>query len=274
MKRVPRAAADTASARYGLMPGDLTTTSNADSASAIGVGFDRQQRIAAARAASAASAASQNSVSGSARQARADRAIRGAAFAAPAPERDALAVKLRNAHAACPTAPAECGARRRCTSSGATRSSPASSCGADLAREAFDQRVLAPFRTRGQRRHRRARFAAFADALERLVVLVFQQRVVTGGLRRIVEQVAAEDADQPRLRHERRQREEHEVALRAHAAPAVGRALAEEVEVAVAAGEVRVVAVGLARTAARPRVRSAAAAASSNAGRRRRARCT
>src|SRR5690606_42060327 len=88
--------------------------------------------------------------------------------------------------------------------------------------------------------------AAFPDALERLVVAVFRQRVVAGRLRRVIEQVAAEDADQPRLAHERRKREEHEVALRADPAPAADRALAEDVEVAVANGEVRVVPVGTA----------------------------
>ncbi len=40
--------------------------------------------------------------------------------------------------------------------------------------------------------------------------------------RRVVEQVAAEDREQARLRHERRQRQEHEVALRTLSAPAIG----------------------------------------------------
>ena len=115
----------------------------------------------------------------------------------------------------------------------------------DLAREPRHDRVLAPLRAGGQRRHRRARFLALAHALERLVVAILQQCVVTGGLRRIVEQVAAEDADQARLGHERCKREEHEVALRADAAPAVHRPLAEQVEVAVATREMRVVVVGL-----------------------------
>src|SRR5207342_3897057 len=115
---------------------------------------------------------------------------------------------------------------------------------ADFARETLDQRIFAPFGPHAQRGHRSARFTALAYAFERLVVLVFEQRVVAGGLRRIVEQVAAEDADQAWLGHERRQRQEHEMALRANATPAVGRALAEDVEVAVAAAEVRVVAVG------------------------------
>ena len=41
----------------------------------------------------------------------------------------------------------------------------------DLAREAFHERVFAPFRTRGQRRHGSTRFATLADALEWFVVL-------------------------------------------------------------------------------------------------------
>src|SRR5690606_4938432 len=86
---------------------------------------------------------------------------------------------------------------------------------------------------------------ALAHAFERLVVAVFQQRVVTGYLCQVVEQVAAEDADQSRLGHERRQRKEYEMALGADSAPPVHRTLAEQVEVAVAAGEMRVVAVDL-----------------------------
>src|SRR6185437_15559640 len=53
-----------------------------------------------------------------------------------------------------------------------------------------------------------------AEAFDRLVVLVFEQRIETGGLRLVVQQVAAEDPQQARLGQERRQREEHEVAFR------------------------------------------------------------
>src|SRR6185312_3942528 len=56
----------------------------------------------------------------------------------------------------------------------------------DLAAEAFDQRVLLPLRPLAQRVHGRARLGALAHALERLVVLVFQERVEAGGLRLVV----------------------------------------------------------------------------------------
>jgi len=85
--------------------------------------------------------------------------------------------------------------------------------------------------------HRGARLGALAHALERLVILVFQQRIETGREIFIVQQVAAEDRQQTRLGQERRQREEHEMALRALPAPAVGRLGPQDLEVAVAAGE-------------------------------------
>src|SRR3546814_11217169 len=91
-------------------------------------------------------------------------------------------------------------------------------CSSDLqylALEASYQRVFAPFRPLHQGRHRRARLAPFADALERLVILEFEQRIVPGGLRRIVEQVAAEDAHQSRPRPGGRPCQDQEVALRA-----------------------------------------------------------
>ena len=106
---------------------------------------------------------------------------------------------------------------------------------ADFAGEARDDLVLAPLGTLAQRRHRGARFLALAHALERFVILVFQQRIVTACLRDIVEQIAAENTDQSRLRHEWRQRQENEMAFRTHTAPAVDRALAENMEIAVAA---------------------------------------
>ena len=92
----------------------------------------------------------------------------------------------------------------------------------DLVAEPCNQGVLAPFGSGGQCRERRARLAGFADAFERLVVAVFDQRVEAGGLAFVVEQVAAEDLQQARLGHERRQRQEHEVAFRTLPAPAVG----------------------------------------------------
>src|SRR3546814_8968173 len=69
----------------------------------------------------------------------------------------------------------------------------------DLARKTFDDRVLLPLRAPRQRGHRRARLAALTDAFERLVILVFEQRVVARHLFRIVAPVAAEEAQQPRL---------------------------------------------------------------------------
>src|SRR3546814_19826307 len=62
-------------------------------------------------------------------------------------------------------------------------------CSSDLqylALEASYQRVFAPFRPLHQGRHRRARLAPFADALERLVILEFEQRNVPGGDRKSV----------------------------------------------------------------------------------------
>ena len=61
----------------------------------------------------------------------------------------------------------------------------------DLALEAPHQRVLAPLRPVHKRKHRRARFPSFAHALERLVVLEFQQRV-EGFLRYVVPHFVAE----------------------------------------------------------------------------------
>src|SRR5215469_5080715 len=69
----------------------------------------------------------------------------------------------------------------------------------DFLGEARDKRILAPFRALCQRLHRRAGFAALADALERLVLTVFKQSVEARRKRRIVEQIAAEDAEQARL---------------------------------------------------------------------------
>src|SRR6185312_3640874 len=53
----------------------------------------------------------------------------------------------------------------------------------------------------------------------------------------VVQQVAAEDRQQPRLGQERRQGQEHELALRAAATPAVDRLGPEQLEIAVATGE-------------------------------------
>src|SRR3546814_7426954 len=57
----------------------------------------------------------------------AQRAIRRPPLASPAPKRDALALKLRNAHAVAPRAPAECGEQhpRRADRAARCRRSPA-----------------------------------------------------------------------------------------------------------------------------------------------------
>jgi hypothetical protein len=60
-KRVPRSAANNASGLYGLMPGDLTTTSNADKASPVASRSTASNGSFSA-AASAASDSLQNSV--------------------------------------------------------------------------------------------------------------------------------------------------------------------------------------------------------------------
>src|SRR6185312_15872811 len=122
----------------------------------------------------------------------------------------------------------------------------------DYLGEARDQRVLAPFRAQRQRVHGRARFAALANALEWFVLAKFEQRVEARRQRRVVEQIAAKDAKQARLSHERRQREKHEMALRTLPAPAVGRTLAANAKVAVAARK-HVVVTRLARERTRDR---------------------
>ena len=63
MKRVPAAAACSASGLYGLMPGDFTTTSNAASRSPVAT-CSMASNGSAQALASAASASLQNSVSG------------------------------------------------------------------------------------------------------------------------------------------------------------------------------------------------------------------
>ena len=56
-----------------------------------------------------------------------------------------------------------------------------------------------------------------------------------GGERGVIEQVATEDRDQARLRQERAQRQEHEMAFRTLSAPALRRLVAEDPEIAIAA---------------------------------------
>ena len=105
----------------------------------------------------------------------------------------------------------------------------------DAFAEARDQCVLAPLRAFAERRECGARFAAFADALEGLVRADFEQGIEVGGQCDVIEQVAAEDRDQTRLRQEWTQGQEHEMALRALPAPAFRGLVAEDAEVAIAA---------------------------------------
>jgi hypothetical protein len=100
--------------------------------------------------------------------------------------------------------------------------------------EARDQGILAPLRPRSQGCERGAGFGRLAHALERFVVVVLDQRVEAVSLRLVVQQVATEDREQARLGQERREREEHEVAFRALAAPAVNRFWPKDPEVAIA----------------------------------------
>ena len=210
-----------------------------------GVGFDGQAARRRARPHLAASSLVAEQGQRQRRQPRTDRAVGGAAFAAPAPQRDAAAFKS----ARCARSLSHTAGGMPCsssiTSSGATASSSPPSCGAISRRK---RSTIASSRHSG--RDASAAIAA-RDSLPSpthsngLWSWYSSSASIAGDLRGIVEQVAAEDADQPRLRHERRQRQEHEMAFRANAAPAVHRAFAEQVEVAVAAGEMRVVAVGL-----------------------------
>ncbi len=128
------------------------------------------------------------------------------------------------------------------TSSGASARLAASSSGSISSAKRATTASSRHSGARGKRCHCRARFDPFADALERLVVAIFHQCVERRRERRIVEQVASEDREQPRLGHERREREEHEVALRTLAAPAIGGTGPKDAEVPVAAGEDVVVA--------------------------------
>ena len=154
--------------------------------------------------------------------------------------------------------------RRTAAASGASASPPRSSCGSDFFGKARDQRVLAPFRPLRQRKHRRARLAPFADAFERLVFAVFEQRIEARRQRGIVEQVAAEDRQQARLGHERRQREKHEMTFRTLPAPAIGRPLAADAEIAVATGKHIVVARAARQMRASRQAPTTAAAARNN----------
>jgi hypothetical protein len=69
----------------------------------------------------------------------------------------------------------------------------------DFFGKAHNERILPPFRPLRQREHRGARLAPFADALERLVFAVFEQRIESRRQRCIIEEVAAEDREQARL---------------------------------------------------------------------------
>ena len=125
----------------------------------------------------------------------------------------------------------------------------------DLIGETADDGIFAPARRLRQCGHGGAGFPALAHALEGLVVLIFQQRIETRNLRWFVEQIAAEDSHQTRLGHERRQRQEHEMAFRTDPAPTLGGTLTQDMEIAVAAGEMRVVEIGLGKLASHGQLR-------------------
>ena len=258
VKRTPARCAGAAGGLYGLMPGDLMTKSNCVSVSASAAVVINRNRASApfrkpSRAFNAsASAALQKTASGLSGKRR-----RSAASAArpsrPKPQiatrgvgeigesqahdrRIAFTNMLSRAHATDPaTAQAE-SAWRPAAAAPPARDRRARAAAGFLGK-ARDERVLPPFRPLRQREHRGARLASFADAFERLVFAVFEQRIESRRQRCIIEQVAAEDREQARLGHERRQREEHEVAFRTLPAPAIGGPFAADAEIAVAAGE-------------------------------------
>ena len=154
MKRVPCAAAASASGPYGLIPGDLTTTSNADSACAS----TRVQVCSSASPSAAASPASawlQNRVSG--RVGSAPRSQRQAARPSRPQPHSATALP-----SSCETCTQPLPQRHRHPvfafdlQQRLDRQFARVELRQDLAGESRHQRILAPVRARGQRGHRRA----------------------------------------------------------------------------------------------------------------------
>ena len=244
-------------------------------ARARGVVLDGQQRIAQRRRFRCLGFAAEQRQR-LLRQARTQRRTGGAAFAAPAPQRDAgrqsrcaaaQAAKCarRRSHSA-----AGCGARRPAPAT-ARSPAPRHPAAAGSRGRSADQRVLAPLRTLRQRAIAARDSRPSPTHSNGLWSPIFQQRVEAGDLRRIVQQVAAEDADQPRLGHERRQRQEHEMALRADPAPAAGRDARRGCGSCGCSWRNARRSGPSWRTAAPPPAPTTAAAASSSAGRRRRA---
>ena len=181
------------------MPGDLITTSNADSA--LGC-WHRCRAVNSAyrpaRAPRRVQRSLQNRVSRQCRQTTAQRAIRRAALAAPAPQRDPLqspqsmrcraadcqACELRTQ--ALPDRPPARDVRRRSPSAAATICcSSGGQLRTDLAGETFDDLVLAPFGALGQSQAIAARDSLPSPTHSNgLWSWIFEQRVVAADLRR------------------------------------------------------------------------------------------
>ncbi len=111
-----------------------------------------------------------------------------------------------------------------------------------LGRQPSHDRVSAPALVAGQQPHRGERLLLLADALERLVAAAGGEQREALVLALVGQQVSAEDRRQVRGLAERREREEHEAALRAVPAPGGGAQRGVDPEDRVAAGEGAVVA--------------------------------
>lgn len=205
MKRVPRCARpNTASGLFGLFPGDFTTTSNA-AVLMIDRALDAKRRIAgeSRRVGRLGFAAEQRHWLQW--QTCTQRTIGGTAFLA---SRDRAGLRVMSGqaavvHAASATTRAGCDVLRRSPARGRSAVRPHRAVTRSWAKRLTS--ASSRLRTLRQRRHRRARFAALA--LPRTAcghgIPAARQRPRSV---RIVEQVAADDAHQPCLRHGRCQR--------------------------------------------------------------------
>ena len=108
-------------------------------------------------------------------------------------------------------------------------------------RQGGDDGVVFPFITVGQNHQSQRRFVNFPDTFERLERLQPQQLPVSRDLRRVVQHVAPEHADQSVAFHERRQSQKNKPALVAIGAPSVQPLAFVQLERLVAAGEHRIV---------------------------------
>src|SRR5690606_34709764 len=170
-KRVPCAAAAMASAPYGLMPGDLTTTAYAERRPALASGSIT--RPGSSASASAASAALQNSArpAGAPSPLPGSRSARQAARPSrPQPQSATRFPSSREMRTQLLPRRGRDPVLARRLQQWRDRQSRRVELRQDLALEAAHQRVLAPLRAVHQREHRRARLAALAHAFEGLVV--------------------------------------------------------------------------------------------------------